>query len=159
MKCAELQNRDTRSDRQCDFPHTAGENEQSAQAVTVPLVSQKEAAEADQCGKRHSDLTGSVHVSFPQHFPPMALAGDDRFRSLREAFVVGGTKIGEKQEQSKNKIGVTGKIHAWGGGRGFEAVRSSGLLRRHCVEQVSLTPFIVKVALRPLIQNSMSASA
>src|ERR1700727_3150261 len=71
MKCAELQNRDTRSDRQCDFPHTAGENEQSAQAVTVPLVSQKEAAEADQCGKRHSDLTGSVHVSFPQHFPPM----------------------------------------------------------------------------------------
>ena len=110
MKCAELQNRDTRSDRQCDFPHTAGENEQSAQAVTVPLVSQKEAAEADQCGERHGDLTGSVHVSFPQHFPPMTLARDDRFRSLREAFVIGGTSIGEKQEQIKNKIGVTSKI-------------------------------------------------
>ena len=79
MKCAELQNRDTRSDGQCDFPHTAGENEQSAQAVAVPLVSQKEAAEADQCGKRHSDLTGSVHVSFPQHFPPN---GSRRRRSL-----------------------------------------------------------------------------
>jgi hypothetical protein len=31
--------------------------------------------------------------------------------------------------------------------------------RRHCVEQASLTPFIVRVALCPLIQNSMSASA
>jgi hypothetical protein len=31
--------------------------------------------------------------------------------------------------------------------------------RNHCVEQVSLTPFMVRVALCPLIQNSMSASA
>ena len=31
--------------------------------------------------------------------------------------------------------------------------------RNHCVEQVSLTPLMVRVALCPLIQNSMSASA
>ena len=39
----------------------------------------------------------------------MTLARNDRFRSLREAFVVGGIAVGEKQEQSKNKIGVTSK--------------------------------------------------
>jgi hypothetical protein len=77
-----------------------------------PSSASKEAAEADQCGERHGDLTGSVHVSFPQHFPPITFARDDRFRSLCEAFVVGGMTVGEKQEQSKNRIGVTRKIHA-----------------------------------------------
>jgi hypothetical protein len=70
-----------------------------------------------------SDLTGSVHVSFPQHFPPMTR----RRRSLskpREAFVTGGTRIGEKQEQNKNKIGLPTKISCAGWGeraRGSEA--------------------------------------
>jgi hypothetical protein len=48
----------------------------------------------------------------------MTLARDDRFRSLREAFVVGGMSLGEKQEQSKNKIGVTPKFMRVAGGRG-----------------------------------------
>ena len=48
----------------------------------------------------------------------MTVAGDDRFRSLREAFVIGGTSIGEKQEQIKNEIGVTSKIPVAVGGRG-----------------------------------------
>ena len=44
--------------------------------------------------------------------------------------------------------------------RGRSFVQSPGLpSRNHCVEQVSLTPFMVRVALCPLIQNSMSASA
>ena len=42
----------------------------------------------------------------------MNLARADRFLSLPVAFVVGGMRVGEKQEQSKNKIGVIGKIHA-----------------------------------------------
>jgi hypothetical protein len=100
-----------RSDRQCDFAHKAGENEHAAQAVAVALVRQKEAAEADQCGERHGDFTNGVHVSFPQCLRPMTPARDDRLRGLREAFVVGRMTIGEKQEQSKNKIGVTSKIH------------------------------------------------
>jgi hypothetical protein len=78
--------------------------------MAVALVRQKEAAEADECGQRHGDLTSSVHVSFPQHFPPMTLARDDRFRSLREAFVVGRITVGEKQEQNKNKIGLPTKF-------------------------------------------------
>jgi hypothetical protein len=103
------------SDRQRDLPDQTGENEQSAQAVAVALVRQKEAAEADQCGEGHGDLTSSVHVPFPQHFPPMTLARNDRFRSLREAFVAGGMIVGEKQEQSKNKIGLPAKIHSRNG--------------------------------------------
>jgi hypothetical protein len=39
--------------------------------MAVTLVRQKEAAEADERGERNSDLTSGVHVSFPQHFPPM----------------------------------------------------------------------------------------
>ena len=72
--------------------------------MAVALVGQKEAAEADENGKRHSYLTSSVHVLFPQCFLPIDLAGDDRFLSLPEAFVAGGRTIGEKQEQSKNKM-------------------------------------------------------
>src|ERR1700722_9059614 len=45
------------SDRQRDLPDQTGENEQSAEAVAVALVRQKEAAEADQCGEGHGDLT------------------------------------------------------------------------------------------------------
>jgi hypothetical protein len=30
---------------------------------------------------------------------------------LPEAFVIGGIRLGEKQEQSKNKIALNGKIH------------------------------------------------
>jgi hypothetical protein len=44
--------------------------------------------------------------------PPINLGRDDRFRSLPEAFVIGGIRLGEKQEQSKNKIALNGKIHA-----------------------------------------------
>ena len=157
--------------------HKAGEDKKAAQAVAVTLVRQEEAAEADHCGQRHGDLTSSVHVSFPLYLPPMTPARDDRFRSLREAFVVGGLIVGEKQEQIKDEIGVPAKfLPAVGRARPCLSPlvlrRSSGTLtrsgdsggrkiasHRHCVEQVSLTPFIVRMALCPLIQNSMSASA
>jgi hypothetical protein len=95
--------RGPRSDRQRHFPHQAGENEQAAQAVAVALVRQEEAAEADQCSERHSDLTSSVHVSFPQCFPPMNLGRDDRFLSLREAFVIGGIWIGGSMNKARIK--------------------------------------------------------
>jgi hypothetical protein len=205
--CADSRAKGARSDRERDLPDQTGENKQPAQAVAVALVRQKEAAEADQCGERHGDLTSSVHVSFPQCLPPMTLATNDRFQSLREAFVVGGTIVGEKQEQSKNKIALPAKFMrvvgrarpfpdlsprpaalesqtatprerrlllgaAWAsrlsrrahGGRvtarGRSFVQRPGLLRAVIASsRFLLAPFIVRVALCPLIQNSMSASA
>jgi hypothetical protein len=97
-----LSGKRSRSNRERDLSHQTRENERAAQAVAVAVVCEEEAAEADECGERDSDLTSSVHVSFPQPFPPMSGAGNDRWLSLREAFVVGLTGIGEKQEQSKN---------------------------------------------------------
>jgi hypothetical protein len=73
--------------------------------VALALIRQEQATEADKRGERHSDLTSSVHVSFPQPYPPINVAGDDRFLSLLEAFVFGRRRLGEKREQSKNKIG------------------------------------------------------
>ena len=101
-----------RSDRQRDLAHEAGENEQAAQAVAVTLVRQEEAAEADEDGERHRDLASGIHVLFLLSFPHMTLARDDRLLSLPEAFVFGGMRVGEKQEQSKNKIGRPAKILA-----------------------------------------------
>jgi hypothetical protein len=49
-----------------------------------------------------------------------------------------------------------------GGSSRFQVAGAPSLVEvagNHGVEQVSLTPFTVRVALRPLIQNSMSASA
>jgi hypothetical protein len=40
---------------------------------------------------------------------------------LPEAFVIGGIRLGEKQEQSKNKIALNGKIHARDGAGGATA--------------------------------------
>jgi hypothetical protein len=116
-----------RSDRQRDLAHEAGENEQAAQAVAVALVRQEEAAEADQDGERHRDLASAIHVLFFLSFPHMTLARDDRCLSLPEAFVVGGMGVGEKQEQSKNKIGRPAKILAreLGGPRRLGACLSS----------------------------------
>jgi hypothetical protein len=95
------------SDRQSDLAHQTGENEHAAQAVALALIRQEQTTEADERGERHSDLTSSVHVSFPQHFPPMNRAIHNRSpglrqSGLREAFVFGLIAIGEKQEQSKN---------------------------------------------------------
>jgi hypothetical protein len=92
------------SDRQRDLPDKAGENEHAAQAVALALIRQEQATEADERGERHSDLTSSVHVLFPQSYPPINVAGDDCFLSLLEAFVFGRRRLGEKREQSKNKI-------------------------------------------------------
>jgi len=91
------------SDRQRDFPHETGENEQAAQAVAVALVGQKEAGEADEGGDRHRDLTSSVHVLFPRCLPPINLARDDRFRSLPEAFVIGGIRLGRNKNKARIK--------------------------------------------------------
>jgi hypothetical protein len=48
-------------------------------------------------------LASRVHVLFPQRFQPMSLVPHNRSQSLPEAFVVRGKRVGEKQEQSKNK--------------------------------------------------------
>jgi FkbM family methyltransferase len=62
-----------RSDRQRDLPDKAGENEHAAEAVALALIRQEQATEADERGERHSDLTSSVHLSFPQLARPMNL--------------------------------------------------------------------------------------
>jgi hypothetical protein len=97
-----------RSNRQRNLPNNACENEQPAQAMALALIRQEEASETDQSGERHSDLARGVHVLFPQRFAPMSLVLHDRSVSLREAFVVGRSRVGEKQEQSKNKDGLVG---------------------------------------------------
>src|SRR6202161_2403636 len=91
------------SDRQRDFPHETGENEQAAQAVAVALVGQKEAGEAGEGGGAPRDLTSSVHVLFPRCLPPINLARDDRFRSLPEAFVIGGIRLGRNKNKARIK--------------------------------------------------------
>ena len=64
-----------RSDRQRDLPDQTGQNEQSAQAMAVALVRQKEAAEADPCGEGHGfDQQRSCFVS------PALSAHDSRQR-------------------------------------------------------------------------------
>src|SRR6202020_3635772 len=82
-----------RSGRQRDLPDKAGENEHAAQAVALALIRQEQATEADERGERHSDLTSSVHVLFPQSYPPINVAGDDCFLILLEAFVFGRRRV------------------------------------------------------------------
>jgi hypothetical protein len=53
-------------------------------------------------------LTSSVHVSFPQHFPPMNRAIHDRSpglrqAGLREAFVLG---LDDDKGRNKNKARI-----------------------------------------------------
>ncbi len=94
----------SRSNRQRDLADKSGENEQSAQAAAVAFLRQEKPAKADDRGKRDGDLASGVHVLFPQQFPPLSLAIHRCYGSLPEAVVIGGITIGEKQEQSKNKI-------------------------------------------------------
>lgn len=119
-----------RSNRQRDLPNKACENEQPAQAMALALIRQEEASEADQNGERHSDLASRVHVLFPQRFQPMSLALHDRSQSLPEAFVVRETRLGEKQEQSKNKNGSLGNFLSSALPRGREWLEALGVARR-----------------------------
>jgi hypothetical protein len=91
-----------RSDREGDLSNQAGEDERAAQAMGVGFGRQEQAAEADQCGKRHGDLASDIHVMFPRAFRLRLLTKTNRIPGLPEAFVVGGLTVGEKQEQSKN---------------------------------------------------------
>jgi hypothetical protein len=76
--------------------------------MALALVRQEQASKADQSGERHSDLASRVHGLFPPRFQPMSPVLHCRSVSLPEAFVVGRSRLGEKQEQSKNKNVLVG---------------------------------------------------
>ena len=71
--------------------------------MALALIRQEQATEAHERGERHSDLSSSVHVSFPQSYPPINVAGDDRFLSLLEAFVFGRRRLGENENKARIK--------------------------------------------------------
>lgn len=98
--------------------------------MALALIRQEEASEADQNGERHSDLASRVHVLFPQRFQPMSLALHDGSQSLPEAFVVRETRLGEKQEQSKNKNGSLGNFLSSALPPGQEWLEALGVARR-----------------------------